>query len=222
MYNLKILILGEIWIQINSFIVKSILKAKELVSESLEHVLTDASAIKSMITMSAYDYYTYSHSVNVSIYSLGLGRHLGMNKEQLNLLGSSALLHDLGKSKVAPELINKRGRLTEDEFEIVKGHPSLGYELLKKYGEKSFQILGGARHHHEKFDGTGYPKGLKGEDIPLFGRIILIADVFDALSTKRSYKEAMPTFEALKLMKNQMAGHFDPKLFASFIKFMQQ
>jgi HD-GYP domain-containing protein (c-di-GMP phosphodiesterase class II) len=153
---------------------ESILKAKNLVSESLDHVLTDDLAIKSMITMSSYDYYTYSHSVNVSIYAIGLGKFIGLNKEQLNLLGSAALLHDLGKSKVATQLINKKGRLTEDEFEIVKSHPEFSYELLKKYGEKSFQILSGARYHHEKFDGTGYPKGLKGEDIPLFGRIILI------------------------------------------------
>lgn len=195
-------------------------KVKNLVGNTIDIVLSDERSIRSLIEVSSYDYYTYTHSVDVAVYSVGFGHHMNFSMEDLKKLGYAAMMHDIGKSKIPSEVINKNGRLSDQEFEMIKRHPDYGHDIMSTLGEEDPAILSGIRHHHEKHDGTGYPDNLKGKDIPLFAQIISISDVFSALSTKRSYKDAYSSFNALKLMKDEMAGNFEPKFLLSFIQFM--
>ncbi len=172
--------------------------------------------------VTAHDYYTHTHSINVSIYTLSLGSFLGITGKELEVLGMSAVLHDLGKSKIDYEIINKNGKLTDEEFTQMKHHPAYGHEIALSLGIEDERILSGIRHHHEKIEGGGYPDNLKGSQISQFARIIGVCDVFDALSTKRSYKDPMSSFESLRLMKQQMVGHLDMRMVDAFIKMLHR
>ncbi|MEA2110717.1 MAG: HD-GYP domain-containing protein [Campylobacterota bacterium] len=197
-------------------------KSKEVVGGFIETILSDSTALTSLMKITAHDYYTHTHSINVGIYSLCLGKYLGVSGQELENLGTAALLHDIGKSKIDAEIINKNGSLTEDEFATMKHHSALGYEIAKKIGIEDRDILSGIRHHHEKQDGYGYPDGIEGDNLSNFARIIGVCDVFDALTTKRSYKDPFSSFEALSLMKKQMSTHLDMELVNSFVKMLQK
>lgn len=186
--------------------------AKEVVDDLVYTILDDNFTVESMMKIAAHDYYTHTHSINVSIYAISLGSLLGLKDEHLKELGEAALLHDLGKSQVCTSIINKNGKLTTTEFAEMMNHPAWGDEIAQKLGITNKRVLLGIRHHHEKMDGTGYPDKLPEAKIPLFARIIGVCDVFDALTTKRSYKDPMTSFNAFKLIKNQMQGHLDMKL----------
>jgi putative nucleotidyltransferase with HDIG domain len=201
---------------------ENIQKSKDMVNGILDEILEDEKVFSSLLKVTSYDYYTYSHCVNVSVYALGLGKYLGLSEQDLAVLGQAAILHDIGKSKIDPKIINKKDRLTDEEYDKIKEHPKYGYELMSKYKGTDERILFGIRHHHEKFDGKGYPDKLKGNEIHLFAQIVAIADIFDALTTRRSYKEAMTSFEAFKLMRDKMMGAFDQKLFNSFVMLMSR
>lgn len=196
-------------------------KSKQVVNTFVNTIFSDTHAIESMIKITAYDYYTHTHSINVCIYSLSLGSYLKLEPVTLEELGMSALLHDLGKSRVNPNITNKKGRLTDSEFEEMKHHPLYGYTIALKIGIRARSILDGIRHHHEKLDGNGYPDGLMGKSITLFARIIGVCDVFDALSTQRSYKDKMSSYETLRLMKISMQHHLDMELVDAFIRMQQ-
>lgn len=200
---------------------ENVQRSKNIVEPIIQSIIYDDKAIKSFIKIIEYDYYTHTHSLNVSIYSLCLGSELGLSEEKLNALGSSALLHDLGKSSVDHDILNKAGLLNHAEFLEMKKHPSLGYEIALKIGIKDKNILDGIRHHHEKLDGKGYPDGLKGDEITLFPRIIAVCDVFDALTTRRSYKSAMKSYDAIYLMKTHMHKHLDMTLVNTFIRMLR-
>ena len=166
------------------------------------------------------DYYTYTHSVNVGLYCMTFGIKSKMNAEIVRQLGLGGMLHDVGKSKIRTELINKDGKLTDDEFEEVQKHAPLGFDMLvgmKCYGPCVTAMAG---QHHEKFKGGGYPRGLFGEEISYYARICKLMDVYDALTTRRSYKKAMTPLDALTLMKKQMMADFDPELLSKFILLM--
>jgi HD-GYP domain-containing protein (c-di-GMP phosphodiesterase class II) len=193
-----------------------------VVSSFIEIILHDTSAVESLMKITAHDYYTHTHSINVSIYTLSLGAFLGISGKDLEVLGMAAVLHDLGKSKIDYEIINKNGKLTEEEFAQMKHHPSFGHEIALTLGIEDERILTGIRHHHEKIEGGGYPDNLRGDQISQFARIIGVCDVFDALSTKRSYKDPMSSFESLALMKQQMRGHLDMEMVNSFIKMLHK
>jgi putative nucleotidyltransferase with HDIG domain len=166
------------------------------------------------------DYYTYTHSINVGLLCMSFALKLGMPSDEVREIGLGGMLHDVGKSKIPQEIINKKGALTEAEFEMIISHTDSGEDVLNElgcYGEKVVQMVG---QHHEKYNGEGYHRGLSGEDISLFARICKLTDVYDALTTRRSYKKALKTLEALSIMKSQMGDEFDPKLLNSFIKMM--
>ncbi len=194
--------------------------SKELVNDMLITILDDSFTVQSMMAIAAHDYYTHTHSINVAIYALSLGRYLGMDSQELEELGESALLHDLGKSRVCTTIINKNGKLNDTEYAEMKNHPIWGYEIALKLGITNVKVLSGIRHHHEKVDGTGYPDSLPDGKISQFARIIGVCDVFDALTTKRSYKDPMTSLNAFKLITNQMRGHLDMKVVASMVKMM--
>ncbi|PNV83151.1 MAG: phosphohydrolase [Sulfurimonas sp.] len=199
---------------------ENVQRSKKVVEPILQTIFHNENTIKSFIKIIGYDYYTHTHSLNVSIYSLCLGTELGLEEKELRALGCSALLHDLGKSSIDRNIVNKAGSLNQDEFERMKTHPALGYNIALNIGIKDKNILDGIRHHHEKLDGSGYPDKLKGEEITLFPRIICICDIFDALTTQRSYKMALRSYDAIFLMKTYMYKHVDVKIIDTFIKML--
>jgi len=170
-----------------------------------------------MVDLKVFDDYTYYHSVNVAVLSIVLGTALGLDKTELCNLGFGALLHDIGKVFIDKNILNKRGPLTDDEFTLMKKHPSLGYDyLIKEFGGSLSSQLG-ILDHHEKFRGDGYPNNIKGEDISLFGRIISIADVYDALVSDRPYRKALIPSEAIEYIMGATYTFFDPELVKVFI-----
>ncbi|MCF6308903.1 MAG: HD-GYP domain-containing protein [Sulfurimonas sp.] len=191
--------------------------SKVVVSELVENILHDDFTLKSLMNIAEHDYYTHTHSLNVAVYAMSLGSFLKLDKKSLAELGESALLHDLGKSKISPDIINKNGKLTDKEFRKMMAHSTLGYSIGLKLGIDNNRILQGIKYHHEKMDGSGYPDGLLGNGIPIYARIIGLCDIFDALTSKRSYKDAMTTFDAIKLIKTQMSNHVDLKLLNSML-----
>jgi len=193
-------------------------KSQNIVDGFVSLALQDEATLESIMKIAAHDYYTHTHSINVSIYSLSLAKFLGLKDKDLEDMGMASMMHDLGKSKVDAAIINKNGKLSDAEFTEMKNHPQRGYDIAVKMGIKDSRILSGIRDHHEKLDGGGYPRGLKDKQISLFARIIAVADVFDALTTKRSYKDAMPSFQAIKIMKNQMDTHLDMRLINALVK----
>lgn len=195
---------------------------QEIVDDIMVSILDDDFTVESMMKIAAHDYYTHTHSINVSIYALSLGNFLGLKGQDLHDLGESAVLHDLGKSKVNVDIINKNGKLDTSEFAEMMHHPTWGHEIALHLGITDKRILSGIRHHHEKMDGTGYPDKLPEKRISLFARIIGVCDVFDALTTKRSYKDPMSSFNAFKLIKNQMQGHLDMKVVDSMVRLLNQ
>jgi len=195
---------------------------KPVVDSFVNIILHDSKAVESLLKITAHDYYTHTHSINVSIYTLSLGSFLGIAGDDLKTLGMAAVLHDIGKSKVNYNIINKNGKLTDVEFDEMKTHPAQGHTIALKLGISDERILSGIRHHHEKMDGGGYPDGIKEDRISQFARIIGVCDVLDALSTKRSYKDPMSSFESLRLMKQQMQGHLDMNLVDAFIKMLRK
>jgi len=193
-------------------------KSQAIVDGFVSLVLQDEATLESIMKIAAHDYYTHTHSINVSIYTLSLAKFIGLKDKDLEDIGMSSMMHDLGKSRVDWEIINKNGKLTDSEFEHMKKHPASGYEIAVKMGITDKRILAGIRSHHEKMDGLGYPDGLKDKQISLFPRIIAVCDVFDALTTKRSYKDAMTSFEAISIMKKQMSTHLDMRLVDALVK----
>lgn len=181
-------------------------------------ILANDEILINLIDLKGYDDYTYQHSLCVSIIAIIVGIRLGFNLEKLNLLAISGLLHDLGKMTVPKEILNKRGKLTEEEFEIMKKHPMGGVKYLEKLNMLSEITLKGIESHHEKFDGTGYPKKLVGEQIPLFGRILAVADVYDALTSDRPYRKASFPNEVIEYMMANADVHFDQEILEAFLK----
>lgn len=160
---------------------------------------------------------TANHVKRVSEYSAYLGRMCGLDENEVEILRHSSPLHDVGKIGISDAILLKNGKLTDDEFSVMQNHASLGAEILKHSNREILQaasIIAG--EHHEKYDGTGYPEGKKGEEIHIYGRITAIADVFDALTHKRCYKEAWSFEDTVGFMKEQSGKHFDPKLIKLF------
>lgn len=162
-------------------------------------------------TVDAKDHYTRGHSARVAKYSAEIARRMGKSEDQLEEIYFMGLLHDIGKIGVAGSIIRKNSKLTDVEFEDIKEHPVTGYNILKTI--KSLPGLAiGARWHHERFDGTGYPDHLKGYDIPEEARIIAVADVYDALSSKRSYSEIRPQAVVRDIIEKGRGSQFDPAI----------
>jgi putative nucleotidyltransferase with HDIG domain len=199
---------------------EAITSAKSVADAILGNIMSDDKAFISMLKVSSYDYYTYTHSINVSIYAIGIGKYLNMSFDDMEILAKAGILHDLGKSKLIQKILNKTAQLTHEEFEHIKKHPVFGWEILKSLGETDERVLSAVRHHHEKLDGSGYPDGLKDGEISFFARILAVADVFDALNTRRPYKEAISTFNALREMRKKMSEHLDGEILQSFIHCM--
>jgi len=173
--------------------------------------------VKSLISIvEAKHKYTRGHSERVNRISCFLGKHLGLRRHALEVLHWASLFHDVGKISVPDAILNKPGKLTEEEFDAIKQHPVVGYNVLSHI-EQLREALPGIRHHHEKLDGSGYPDGLSGDEIPLMAKIIAVADVYDALTSSRSYRPAMSVDKAMAIMHEGDGKHFDPHVLKMFV-----
>ena len=163
------------------------------------------------------DEYTYAHSLNVSLLSIIIARWLKLDEEYLDELATAALLHDIGKTKIPEEIIAKPGKLTNIEFEIMKTHTIQGYRMIKDMPNATKTIMQGALMHHEKIDGTGYPIGIEDKDIPLTAKIIGLADIYDAMTSDRVYRNKLCPFEVIKNLETQTYGKLDTRVLMTFL-----
>ncbi|WP_018133218.1 HD domain-containing phosphohydrolase [Effusibacillus pohliae] len=174
--------------------------------------------------LDARDPYTAGHSLRVADYSLRIGRLACLSKAELSVLEKAALLHDIGKIGIRDAVLLKEGRLTDEEFAAIKLHPVLGENILRQIepADALADILPGVRSHHEHYNGTGYPDGLAGKRIPLLGRIIAIADAFDAMTSDRPYRKGMPVAKALSILEEGSGVQWDPDLTPLFVRAMRE
>lgn len=166
------------------------------------------------------DHYTFNHSENVEYYATGLAYAMGLNEDSMEIIREAALLHDVGKIGIPEEILNKTSRLTDEEFDVMKGHVMNSVGIIRHLPSLDY-VIPAVVSHHERWDGRGYPRMLRGEEIPLFGRILCIADSFDAMTSKRSYKEAFSTEYALKELVENSGTQFDPHLAEIFAELVR-
>ena len=188
-----------------------------LVEDISNSVYRNPGALVSLARLKTADDYSYMHSVAVCALMVALARQLGMNEEQCRHAGLAGLLHDLGKAVMPTDVLNKPGKLTDDEFAVMKTHPERGHALLmegKGAGEAALEVC---LHHHEKMDGSGYPHGLAGEQIHALSRMGAVCDVYDAITSNRPYKAGWDPAESIARMAS-WKGHFDTTMFSAFVR----
>jgi putative nucleotidyltransferase with HDIG domain len=188
-----------------------------LVNDIVDSVDHNANALVSLCRLKTADEYTYMHSVSVCALMVSLGRQLGLDDETVRDAGMAGLLHDLGKAVMPQDIINKPGKLTDEEFTIIKSHPVRGHEMLLESGVDNERVLDVARHHHERIDGKGYPDALNADKISLIARMSAVCDVYDAVTSDRPYKSGWDPAESVSRMAT-WEGHFDPVVLQTFIK----
>ncbi|MBO9678661.1 MAG: HD-GYP domain-containing protein [Acidovorax sp.] len=188
-----------------------------LVEEISDSVTRNPGALISLARLKTADDYTYMHSVAVCALMVALAKQIGMDENATRIAGLAGLLHDLGKAAVPMEVLNKPGKLTDEEFTVVRSHPVAGHAMLKE-GDVHPQVLDACLHHHEKVDGTGYPHRLRGEQISVLSRMTAICDVYDAITSDRPYKRGWDPSESLRRMAEWTQDHFDGRLFQAFVK----
>ena len=192
--------------------------AKELVEEISDSVMRNAHAIISLARLKTADEYTYMHSVAVCALMIALARQLNLPEEAVRDAGLAGLLHDLGKMGIPDKILNKPGKLTDEEFVTIKSHPEIGAKVLMEGSDVSAMVMDVVLHHHEKMDGTGYPHGLKGEHISLYAKMGAVCDVYDAITSDRPYKKGWSPAESIRKMAEWSKGHFDEMVFQAFVK----
>ncbi|NLA87169.1 MAG: HD-GYP domain-containing protein [Clostridiales bacterium] len=190
----------------------------ELLDSIVEELLANQNVMVNMIDLKCFDNYTYMHSVNVAVLSVVTGIAMGLERDTLSRLGLSAVLHDIGKVFISKKVINKPGVLTDKEYDEIKKHPRLGYDYAKTRLRLSRAACSGIIDHHEKFDGTGYPNGKKGSEISQFGKIVVLADTYDALTSERPYRRAQSPSEAMEYVMGGVESLFDPRVSTVFIR----
>lgn len=199
---------------------ENVRRSQKIVESSVSYILRGKDAFHNLLRVMSFDYYTYTHSVNVCTFAVAFARFVGIKDEEaLNNLGTGALLHDVGKTKISDRILNKRSKLTPLEMELVKRHPQWGVELMQETNLIPADAYLPIIQHHERENGRGYPRGLRGNDIHIFGRLVGIADCFDALTTHRVYQPAMETFPALRILFQQEEA-FDRELLEKFARLM--
>ena len=189
-----------------------------LVQSISESVTRNPSALISLARLKTADDYTYMHSVAVCAMMVALARQLNLDEEQVRLAGMAGLLHDLGKALMPMEVLNKPGKLTDAEFAIIKSHPAEGFKLLRAGKGVAKEVMDVCLHHHEKMDGSGYPRRLAGDAISLFAKMGAVCDVYDAITSNRPYKAGWDPAESLRMMATWAGGHFDPQVFQAFVR----
>jgi putative nucleotidyltransferase with HDIG domain len=195
-------------------------KADRVVNKMVDSIFRNKDALVSLGRIKKTDEYTFFHSVSVSVLLISFAKHLGFDPELIKSIGIGGLLHDVGKMKVPAEILKKPGKLSDDEYKKIKGHAVHSRLILEQYPDISDLSLFIAAQHHERFDGTGYPDGLKGNEINEFGRMAAIVDVYDAITSDRCYHRGMLPSEALRKLFEWSEFHFDRTLVQHFIRCM--
>lgn len=193
-------------------------KIEQSVGNMVTGVMANKDAYLAVYKLKSFDDYLYTHSLNVAVLAICLGSHLGLSKDLLHEIGVGAMMHDLGKTGVPPHILHKKGRLTNDEYKSMKVHPVLSAKLIERSGQFSSLTLAVARHHHERIDGTGYPDGLRGDQIEPHVVITALADVYDAVTSDRVYHKARTPHEAMKIIFSEKDRQFAPKWVDHFIQ----
>ncbi|NUM56791.1 MAG: HD domain-containing protein [Candidatus Hydrogenedentes bacterium] len=196
-------------------------RSKDMVANASAFLQNEKVAFEHLLSLVSFDYYTYTHSVNVFVFSYMLAQYAGFTDPALlRDLGEGALLHDVGKSRLDSSIVQCAGPLTDAQWAEMRKHPTYGYEILRDHNAFGALALDIVLHHHEKLGGGGYPDGLSGDQIHPLVRISTIADIFDAMTTRRSYRDAIDSFPALRTMRDEMANALDPTLFRQFVEMM--
>jgi len=193
-------------------------QVEPMIESITESVLSNSGALLTLLRIKNKDDYTFLHSVSVGTLMIAFCRSVGMDRETIHLAGLGGILHDTGKALVPDEILNKPGRLTEEEFDIIKRHPRDGFDILSRtegIGEIPLDIT---LHHHERVDGSGYPHNLKGDTISTLARMAAIVDVYDAITADRCYHKGMAPTDALRKIFEWSKYHFDPKLVQAFMR----
>ena len=193
-------------------------EVREVISGMVESIVRNPDAQMCLAQMKKRDEYTAQHSVNVCVLTVAFGRHLGLPRHDLNLLGMGALLHDIGKLRTPLEILNKPARLTPEEFERMKEHPLHGHEILSEIPGMPEEVVDIAYSHHERLQGHGYPRGIGGGEISTWSKIVAIVDVYDAISSDRTYHDGLSATQALTKMYGWRERDFDPELMEQFIQ----
>lgn len=192
--------------------------ARELINETVASIVRNQDALLGLTRIRTVDRYTFEHSIQVSVLMIAFARALGMETSAIQDIGLGALLHDIGKSRIPNEILNKPGQLTEGEFDIIRRHVDFGHEILAQTPGVPSDALSVVVEHHERIDGTGYPDGKSGERISRVGQMAAIIDVYDALTTDRVYHDAIPPYQALRKLLEWTPQHFNPSLVQQFIR----
>ncbi|MGZ3537921.1 MAG: HD-GYP domain-containing protein [Thermodesulfobacteriota bacterium] len=220
-YFKSIGLVKEVVENINQQKALNIRKAKRLMQNAVNAILQDDSTLLGLANIKNYDEYTFNHSVNVAIYAIALGQRIGILKKHLSHLGMAGLFHDMGKTRIPNEILNKTGKLSPEEWSIMRSHPVIGTELImrrKEWGELSTRMMEGAFEHHLRYDLTGYPRLTRKKKISLFGRIVTVADFYDALVRPRAYNRFPYVSEKiLGIMLERSGKDFDPAIVKVFI-----
>lgn len=195
-----------------------LVKIKESTKQMVESVIRNPDAVLWLMRLKQNDNYMYQHSLRCSILAIAFGRQLGLAKRHLNNLAIGAALMDIGKLKLPKTLLNRPGKLLDDEFEMIQDHVRLSLEMIGESGHDSKEVSEMVATHHERMNGKGYPKGLKGTKIPLFGRIAAIVDCYDAISSTRAHAAALSPGEAIKKLYEWRKIDFHPALVEVFIQ----
>lgn len=193
-------------------------EAENLVEEISASVTRNPGALISLARLKTADDYTYMHSVAVCALMVALAKQIKLSDAHVRAAGLAGLLHDLGKAMIPMTVLNKPGKLTDAEFDIVKSHPVRGWEMLKEANAVEASVLDACLHHHEKVDGTGYPDKLKGDQISVIAKMTAICDVYDAITSDRPYKRGWDPSESIRRMAEWTSDHFDARLFQAFVK----
>lgn len=184
----------------------------------IDAIKNDPEVSSKIWTLESSDFYTYEHSVRVSILAAIIGKWLGAEDDKIKELALAGMLHDIGKCNIPNEILNKPDTLTDNEFKIMKTHPTLGYILSKQIGNISADVQNGVLQHHERYDGSGYPAGLHGENIHEYARIIAVADVFDAMTSDRVYRSGKNHLYVLQSMLDNGYSALDPYISREFVQ----
>lgn len=191
---------------------------KQHVKECVDSIERNPSAMMWLTRIKHADQYTAEHCVNVGVLAMSLGRHLGVNRPQLEMLGLAGVLHDVGKMKLDQDILFKQGRLTAEEFQHIKLHTMYGKDLLLSDPLLPGEVISAAYSHHERIDGFGYPEALPEQAISFYARVVSIVDAYDAITSRRCYSSPKPSAEALKILYENAGTHFDQKLVVKFIE----
>ncbi|QED49222.1 HD-GYP domain-containing protein [Cytobacillus dafuensis] len=201
----------------SSFVVEKTSKRfSQLVRSLLEEIKSKNELLNLLSDAFTYDNYIFTHSLNVTLYSLAIGMELKLSPKELEILGLGAIFHDIGKLKVPLDVLLKPNQLTKDEYESIKKHAEEGFEILRKVQTIPLLVAHCAYQHHERINGTGYPRGIMGTEIHYFGKIIAVADVFDAVTSNRVYRRAMLPHEGLEILYGGSGTLFDQKIVEAF------